>query len=139
MFDRTPAFISRFACAGALLAAAALAVPAAAQRKPPEPEKKEEPASADQPKADVEGKGAILQGLDKVTARISTLDADIGKPVKFGTLDIVVRRCQRSRPDRATSRRVSSGVLPPRLIHTSRRSAGSCASSSESLRGLITM
>ena len=87
----------------ALLVAAFAAAPALAQRKPPEPPKKEEPA-ATEPKLDVEGKGAILQGLDKVTARVSTLEADNGQMVKFGSLEITVRRCQRSRPDQKLER-----------------------------------
>ena len=62
-----------------------------------------EPA-VEQPKTEIEGKGAILQGLDKVTARISTLEADNGKMVKFGSLEITVRRCQRSRPDQKLER-----------------------------------
>jgi len=87
----------------ALLVAAIAAAPALAQRKPPEPPKKEEPAAAE-PKLDIEGKGAILQGLDKVTARVSTLEADNGQTVKFGSLEITVRRCQRSRPDQKLER-----------------------------------
>ncbi|MFO0989273.1 MAG: DUF2155 domain-containing protein [Alphaproteobacteria bacterium] len=83
-------------------AALAVAEPALAQRKPPEPAKKEEPAP--EPKVEVEGKGAILQGLDKVTARISTLEANVGQTVTFGTLSITVRRCQRSRPDQKLER-----------------------------------
>ncbi len=86
----------------ALAAAALLAAPATAQRKPPETAKKEEPAP--EPKVEVEGKGAILQGLDKVTARISTLEADVGQTVSFGSLSITVRRCQRSRPDQKLER-----------------------------------
>ena len=88
-----------------LLAIAAIAIaaaPASAQRKPPEPAKKEEPAA--EPRLEVEGKGAVLQGLDKVTARISTLDAAVGHAVTFGSLTIVVRRCQRSRPDQKLER-----------------------------------
>jgi hypothetical protein len=77
-------------------------VPADAQRKPPEP-RKEEPAAAE-PKFELEGKGAVLQGLDKVTARITTMDADLGKAVTFGSLEITVRRCQRSRPDQKLER-----------------------------------
>ena len=87
----------------ALLVAAFAAAPALAQRKPPEPPKKEEPAAAE-PKLDIEGKGAILQGLDKVTARVSTLEAENGQTVKFGSLEITVRRCQRSRPDQKLER-----------------------------------
>ncbi len=86
----------------ALAAAALLAAPASAQRKPPEPAKKEEPAP--EPKVELEGKGAILQGLDKVTARISTLEANVGQTVSFGSLSITVRRCQRSRPDQKLER-----------------------------------
>jgi hypothetical protein len=92
--------LSRFPAV--LVAAAVAAAPALAQRKP-EPPKKEQPA-VEQPKTEIEGKGAILQGLDKVTARISTFEADIGKMVKFGSLEITVRRCQRSRPDRKLER-----------------------------------
>lgn len=41
---------------------------------------------------------ALLQGLDKVTARISTVTAPLGKPVRFGTLDITVATCQEHPP-----------------------------------------
>jgi hypothetical protein len=92
----------RLAFLAAFAAAALLAAPASGQRKPPEPAKKEEPAP--EPKLDVEGKGAILQGLDKVTARISTLEASVGQTVSFGSLSITVRRCQRSRPDQKLER-----------------------------------
>jgi hypothetical protein len=42
--------------------------------------------------------GAVLQGLDKITARISTFEAPIGEPVRFGTFDITVRACYRTPP-----------------------------------------
>jgi hypothetical protein len=42
---------------------------------------------------------ATLQGLDKVTARISTIDAPIGQVVRFGTLDITVAQCTKKPPD----------------------------------------
>ena len=41
---------------------------------------------------------AVLQGLDKITARISTIDAPIGEGVRFGTLDITVRKCHKRPP-----------------------------------------
>lgn len=41
----------------------------------------------------IDGEQATLQGLDKITARISTLTAPIGQPVTFGTLEITVHRC----------------------------------------------
>jgi len=42
---------------------------------------------------------AVLQGLDKITARVSEIDAPVGKPVKFGTLQIMVRDCKKNPPE----------------------------------------
>ncbi len=42
---------------------------------------------------------AVLQGLDKTTARISQFEARVGEPVRFGDLSIVVRDCQRTPPE----------------------------------------
>jgi hypothetical protein len=42
---------------------------------------------------------AVLQGLDKTTARISTLDAPIDQPVKFGNLTIIARTCSKAPPE----------------------------------------
>lgn len=42
---------------------------------------------------------ALLQGLDKVTARISTIRAAIGRPVRFGSLRIVARTCRKRPPE----------------------------------------
>ena len=44
---------------------------------------------------------AVLQGLDKVTARISTLDAPIGQVVHFGTLEITAHACSKTPPEEA--------------------------------------
>ncbi|NJO38742.1 MAG: DUF2155 domain-containing protein [Rhizobiales bacterium] len=41
---------------------------------------------------------AILQGLDKITARISPIYATLGLPTYFGTLEIVVRACRETPP-----------------------------------------
>ncbi len=46
-------------------------------------------------------RAAILQGLDKVTARISTIRAPIDYPIRFGTLQITARYC-RTRPPEET-------------------------------------
>jgi hypothetical protein len=45
------------------------------------------------------GEQVIMQGLDKVTARVSTFEAPIDRVVSFGALRIVVRRCERTRPE----------------------------------------
>lgn len=38
---------------------------------------------------------AVLQGLDKVTARVTTLRVDLGESVRFGTLEIIARHCDK--------------------------------------------
>ena len=42
---------------------------------------------------------AVLQGLDKVTARVVTVEAPVGAPVRFGNLEIIVRACKKRRPE----------------------------------------
>ena len=42
---------------------------------------------------------AVLQGLDKITARISTFEAPVGQPVRFGTFEITVRACDKRPPE----------------------------------------
>jgi hypothetical protein len=42
---------------------------------------------------------AVLRGLDKVTARISTFEVPIGHSVRFGTLEITVRTCDKRPPE----------------------------------------
>lgn len=43
------------------------------------------------------GETAVLQALDKILGRTSILEAKVGTPIRFGTLEIVVRAC-RTRP-----------------------------------------
>ena len=42
---------------------------------------------------------AILQGMDKVMARVSTIEAPVGEVVKFGTLEIIARHCDKRPPE----------------------------------------
>ncbi|MBL4615964.1 MAG: DUF2155 domain-containing protein [Magnetovibrio sp.] len=42
---------------------------------------------------------AVLQGLDKVTARVTTVEASLGELVRFGTLEIIVRHCDKRPPE----------------------------------------
>ncbi len=47
------------------------------------------------------GSGApivLLQGLDKITARVSTFEAPVGQMVQFGTLQITARHCNKRPP-----------------------------------------
>jgi len=49
----------------------------------------------------IEGERARLQALDKITARISTLEVPLDTPVTFGTLSVSVRRCAYHPPEEA--------------------------------------
>jgi hypothetical protein len=71
--------LPRSAIFAAALLAAALAGPAAPRAAP--------------------YKIAVLQGLDKVTARVSTIEAPIGTTVRFGTLEVIVRECDKRPPE----------------------------------------
>lgn len=42
---------------------------------------------------------AVLQGLDKVTARVSKIEASLGELVRFGTLEIIARHCDKRPPE----------------------------------------
>ena len=42
---------------------------------------------------------AILQGLDKVTARVVTIVARLGDTKKIGSLEIIVRACDKKPPE----------------------------------------
>lgn len=41
----------------------------------------------------------VLQGLDKVTARVTTIEAPVGEVVHFGTLEIIARTCEKRPPE----------------------------------------
>ncbi|WP_120497051.1 DUF2155 domain-containing protein [Kiloniella sp. EL199] len=42
---------------------------------------------------------AVLQGLNKITARVSELRVPVNQPVRFGSLEIIARECRKSRPE----------------------------------------
>jgi hypothetical protein len=42
---------------------------------------------------------AVLQGLNKTTARISTFEAPVDQAVRFGSLEILARRCHKTPPE----------------------------------------
>ncbi len=42
---------------------------------------------------------AVLQGLNKITARVSELRVPVNQPVRFGSLEITARECRKSRPE----------------------------------------
>lgn len=55
--------------------------------------------STARPAAGLEGAGVLLQGLDKVTARVTTIETPLGQTVQFGSLEIVARRCFKRPPE----------------------------------------
>lgn len=65
----------------------------------------------------------ILQGLNKVTGHTSKLESPVGVAMRFGTLEIVVRRCWKSppgeRPENAALLEISelkAGEPPQRIF-----------------------
>lgn len=42
---------------------------------------------------------AVLQALDKITARVTTIKAPLGQGVRFGTLEIQARACDKRPPE----------------------------------------
>ncbi|MGF1609497.1 MAG: DUF2155 domain-containing protein [Kiloniellales bacterium] len=46
----------------------------------------------------------VLQGLDKITARISTFEAPLDQTVSFGSLEIVARTCHKTPPEEPPER-----------------------------------
>lgn len=42
---------------------------------------------------------AVMQGLDKVTARISTFRLELDEPYRFGALRLVLRACWKTPPE----------------------------------------
>jgi len=85
-----------------LAVALAASTPAFAQTSPvpaPQPPAAVAPVPAPPRTVGVPGAVAVLRGLDKVTGLYRDFNAPIGKPVKFHTLDIVARSCQKSSPE----------------------------------------
>src|ERR1700681_3556236 len=72
----------------ALAVLATTAVAHAQQKAPP-------PATAAAPAVAV----AVLQGLDKTTARVTTVEVPIGQSARFGTLVITARACVKRPPE----------------------------------------
>ena len=58
-------------------------------------------AGAAQEPAWIEHEIAVLQGLDKITARVSTFEAPVEGLVRFGTLEIIARTCRKRPPEEA--------------------------------------
>jgi len=51
----------------------------------------------------IEGNKLVIQGLDKITARIQSFEVNVGESHRFGVLDIYVERCGFSKWDNGKS------------------------------------
>lgn len=114
-FRRVPARLILRAAGVALAVSAVAAVAWAQQVVPPPPPPPPAPPAASGPggaeaatptpsqtqpsvPAPPSRVAVVLQGLDKVTARISTFEVVVDEPVRFGTLEIAVRTCYETPP-----------------------------------------
>ena len=66
---------------------------------------------------------AVLRALDKITARVSTVDAPVGETISVGTLRILVRTCRKRPPEEPPEtgvfleiRDIKPGEAPVRLF-----------------------
>lgn len=65
--------------------------------------------------------GAILGGLDKVTARVTTIYAPLDVPVRFGSLQIAVRKCNKRPPEETPEQTVFLEIDDVKPDHSSER------------------
>ncbi len=71
------------------------------------------PALAAQPTVDQ--RFAVLQGLDKITARVSEFEVEVGTVAEFGTLSLTLRACRVTPPEETpeTAAFLEISDLPP--------------------------
>jgi hypothetical protein len=80
---------------------------------------------------------AVLQGLDKISAKVSQMEAPVGSAITFGTLSILVRDCEQSRPEDAPENAAFVQIYEkPPGEDTKRLFSGWMFSSSPALSGL---
>lgn len=91
-------------------------LPAGAQQIQLKPPNQTQSQGAEAPHA----VAAVLQGLDKITARVSRFDAPIDQPVRFGTLVITVRACVKRPPEEPPN---TSAFLEIDEVHTDANAA----------------
>ena len=63
----------------------------------------------------VDKRTAVLQGLDKITARVWTFEAPVGQAVRFGTLEIRVQACKSRPPEEQPEDAVFMDVIDHRV------------------------
>jgi hypothetical protein len=61
----------------------------------------------------IKGHTVSLQALDKITARISTIEVPVGAPHRFGTLEIIIHACTTRPPTMAPE---NAALLEVRIV-----------------------
>jgi hypothetical protein len=76
--------------------------------------------------ADLQGDAALLQALDKITARVSTIVAPINQTVTFGGLRVTARSCRKRPPEETPEATafLEIDVLRPGQTQAERRFTG---------------
>ena len=59
------------------------------------------PAPVDGADDDLAMNWVVLGGLDKLTARVVTIEAEVGRTTRLGQLEIIPRACRQRRPEAA--------------------------------------
>ncbi len=75
----------------------------------------EEALAAPVPDADGIQRIAVLRALDKITARVVDMDAPVGVPVRFESLEITVQYCHRRPPEETPETTAFMQILDHRL------------------------
>lgn len=75
----------------------------------------DEPLAAPIPDANGVQRVAVLRALDKITARVIDMDAPIGIPVRFESLEITVQYCHRRPPEETPETTAFLQVVDHRL------------------------
>ena len=102
-------------CAFAGAAAVLVTLAASAQPVPPaEALPAVPPPAAPAGRSLLVGTGAVLQGLDKITARVRQIEVALNETVAFGTLRITVRACRKAPPEDAPESAVFLEIVEAR-------------------------
>lgn len=73
------------------------------------------PQASQAARATVDQPFAVMQGLDKITARVSEFEVEVGTAAEFGTLSLTVRSCRETPPEESpeTAAYLEIADLPP--------------------------
>jgi len=87
---------------------------------------------------DLQGDAAILQALDKITARVSTIVAPVNQTVSFGGLRITARSCRKRPPEEPpeASAFLEIDVVRPGTDQSERRFTGWMFASSPAISAM---